>query len=48
VGGDKGFDTFGFVQECRNLRVTPHAAQNLGRCGVLVQPEMEKKRCPLV
>ena len=24
VGGDKGFDTFGFVGECRNLRVTPH------------------------
>jgi transposase len=33
VGGDKGFDTFGFVQECRNLRVTPHVAQNLGRRG---------------
>ena len=33
VGGDKGFDTFGFVEECRNLRVTPHVAQNLGRCG---------------
>jgi len=23
VGGDKGFDTFGFVEECRHLRVTP-------------------------
>jgi transposase len=33
VGGDKGFDTFGFVEECRNLRVTPHVAQNLGRRG---------------
>jgi len=33
VGGDKGFDTRDFVQECRNLRVTPHVAQNLGRCG---------------
>ncbi len=33
VGGDKGFDTFGFVAECRNLRVTPHVAQNLGRRG---------------
>jgi transposase len=33
VGGDKGFDTFGFVKECRNLRVTPHVAQNLGRRG---------------
>jgi len=31
VGGDKGFDTFGFVEECRNLRVTPHVAQNPGR-----------------
>ena len=28
VGGDKGFDTRGFVEECRNLRVTPHVAQN--------------------
>ena len=28
VGGDKGFDTRGFVAECRNLRVTPHVAQN--------------------
>src|SRR5208337_4520648 len=33
VGGDKGFDTFGFVEECRNLHVTPHVAQNLGRRG---------------
>ena len=33
VGGDKGFDTFGFVEECRNLQVTPHVAQNLGRRG---------------
>src|SRR2546422_1815420 len=33
VGGDKGFDTFGFVQECRHLRVVPHVAQNLGRRG---------------
>ena len=33
VGGDKGFDTFGFVKECRHLRVTPHVAQNLGRRG---------------
>jgi transposase len=33
VGGDKGFDTFGFVEECRNLRVVPHVAQNLGRRG---------------
>ena len=33
VGGDKGFDTRGFVQECRNLRVTPHVAQNHARPG---------------
>ena len=33
VGGDKGFDTRGFVAECRHLRVTPHVAQNLGRPG---------------
>src|SRR5437879_12313827 len=33
VGGDKGFDTHGFVAECRNLRVMPHVAQNLERRG---------------
>ncbi len=33
AGGDKGFDTFGFVAECRNLQVVPHVAQNLGRRG---------------
>ncbi len=33
VGGDKGFDTRGFVAECRNLRVTPHVAQNHARPG---------------
>ena len=33
VGGDKGFDPAEFVRECRNLRVTPHVAQNLGRRG---------------
>ena len=33
VGGDKGFDTRGFVAECRNLRVTPHVAQNQARRG---------------
>ena len=33
VAGDKGFDTFGFVEECRHLRVTPHVAQNLERRG---------------
>jgi transposase len=33
VGGDKGFDTADFVRECRNLRMTPHVAQNLRRRG---------------
>jgi transposase len=33
VGGDKGFDTRDFVKECRNLRVTPHIAQNHARPG---------------
>ena len=33
VGGDKGFDTADFVRECRNLGLTPHVAQNLGRRG---------------
>jgi transposase len=33
VGGDKGFDTREFVKECRNLRVTPHVAQNHARRG---------------
>ena len=33
VAGDKGFDTADFVRECRNIWVTPHVAQNLGRRG---------------
>ena len=33
VGGDKGYDTRGFVQGCRALGVTPHVAQNVGRRG---------------
>ena len=33
VGGDKGFDTQGFVAECRNIKVTPHVAQNHKRPG---------------
>ena len=32
-GGDKAYDTADFVAECRNLEVTPHVAQNLGRPG---------------
>ena len=33
VGADKGYDTAGFVAECRNLHVTPHVAQNDKRPG---------------
>jgi transposase len=33
VGGDKGFDTKDFVKECRQMRVTPHVAQNVARRG---------------
>ena len=33
VGGDKGFDTAEFVQECRHMNVTPHVAQNTARPG---------------
>ena len=33
VGGDKGFDTADFVREGRNLHMTPHVPQNLGRRG---------------
>ena len=33
VGGDKAYDTRGFVGECRNLQVVPHVAQNLNRPG---------------
>ena len=33
VGADKGYDTRGFVAECRHLNVTPHVAMNTGRRG---------------
>jgi len=33
VGADKGYDTRGFVAECRHLNVTPHVAMNRGRRG---------------
>jgi hypothetical protein len=32
-GGDKGYDTFDFVAECRNLPVRPHLALNHERRG---------------
>jgi transposase len=33
VGADKAYDTRDFVGECRNMRVTPHIAQNTKRRG---------------
>ena len=33
VGGDKAYDMADFVADCRNLKVTPHVARNLGRPG---------------
>jgi transposase len=33
VAGDKGYDTRGFIAECRALNVTPHVAQNHARPG---------------
>jgi len=33
LGGDKGYDTRAFVACCRQLKVTPHLAQNLARPG---------------
>ena len=33
VGADKGYDTRGFVADCRHLNVTPHVAMNTGRRG---------------
>jgi IS5 family transposase len=33
VGADKAYDTADFVAECRNLKVTPHVAQNLAPPG---------------
>jgi transposase len=31
VGGDKGYDTRDFVEQCRELKITPHVAQNRER-----------------
>jgi len=33
VGADKAYDTNDFVQECRNMQVTPHVSQNTKRRG---------------
>jgi IS5 family transposase len=32
LGADKGYDTKGFVEECRQRHVTPHVAQNINKC----------------
>lgn len=31
LGADKGYDTKDFVADCRQLNVTPHVAQNIGK-----------------
>jgi hypothetical protein len=31
VGGDKGYDTRDFVEDCRERNVTPHLAQNIAK-----------------
>jgi IS5 family transposase len=31
VGGDKGYDTHDFVEDCRERNVTPHVAQNISQ-----------------
>jgi len=33
VAADKGYDTRGFVEQCRNINVTPQVAQNVKRPG---------------
>jgi transposase len=33
VGADRAYDTRDFVSECRNMKVTPHVAQNTKRSG---------------
>src|SRR5262249_39839321 len=33
LGGDKGYDTRGFVKRLREMHVTPHVAQNVKRSG---------------
>lgn len=33
LGGDKGYDTHDFVASCRELKITPHVAQNIARPG---------------
>jgi len=33
IGGDKGYDTRGFIASVRQLQATPHVAQNIERLG---------------
>lgn len=33
VGGDCGYDTAAFIEDCREHNVTPHVAQNVNRRG---------------
>ena len=33
VGGDKNYDTRGFVEDCRAMNITPHVARNDNRSG---------------
>jgi hypothetical protein len=33
LGGDKGYDTHGFVAQLRKMHITPHVAQNVNRNG---------------
>jgi transposase len=33
LGGDKGYDTKGFVKRLREMNITPHMAQNVNRTG---------------
>jgi transposase len=33
LAGDKGYDTRGFIEGCRELNATPHVAQNIERSG---------------
>jgi len=39
IGGDKGFDTRGFVKECRHMRVTPWRRTSQGAAGALLMAE---------
>ena len=45
VGGDKGFDTAGFVAALQKLNATPHVAQNTSnRCSAIGRPDHPPSR----